>query len=254
MLALFAVTAFAYGQPAGIWGPPLALAGACAIFCLVRLRPTQRVGGWAMARLADPAWQWGALLVASPIAALLWAFGVVEQVNVPHVVNPPLAAQVIRHLARTDLGRPVSLIEYGPDEARESARLDYLVHWSRSTVQGEQVIPVAPPDGRSNCHGWVFTGGQYLVPGSAIETILADNEYRQVKQPRAGDLAIYRTADGNVAHSGVVYAVTSDCVVLVESKWDFGARYVHPADVHDYSGSQCAFYHSPREGHRLRGI
>jgi hypothetical protein len=104
----------------------------------------------------------------------------------------------------------------------------------------------------SNCHGWVFTGGRYWVRGVTVEGILADNGYRKVATPRAGDLAVYRDSAGAILHTGLVRATLPDRPVLVESKWGAIGAFIHPVDVHPYDGSTCTYHRSPRDGHRLR--
>ena len=46
------------------------------------------------------------------------------------------------------------------------------------------VIQRAPPDERANCHGWVFTGGQYLLSGRSVQAILQGNGYTITDSPR----------------------------------------------------------------------
>jgi hypothetical protein len=39
--------------------------------------------------------------------------------------------------------------------------------------------------------------------------------------------------------------------VLLESKWAWIGRYLHPPDATPF-GQDCTYYHSPRTGHLLR--
>ncbi len=107
----------------------------------------------------------------------------------------------------------------------------------------------APP---SNCHGWVFTGGRYFLGPDDVEKILVENDYRPVTSPKGGDLIIYRDAAGNIVHSGIVRLAEGD-LVIVESQWGTGARYLHEPATPAYSPS-FEYYRSPRTGHWVRMI
>lgn len=109
-----------------------------------------------------------------------------------------------------------------------------------------------PADDRSNCHGWVFTGGRYWVSETDVEVILAENGYRAVPDPRPGDLVIYR-ADGAVTHTAVVRYVAPGMPVLVEGKWGRGPVYLHAADESGY-GTDFTYYRADRTGHLLAGL
>jgi hypothetical protein len=106
------------------------------------------------------------------------------------------------------------------------------------------------PDPSHNCHGWVFTGGQFWVAG-VVDDILADNEYRLVSTPAVGDLAVYRGARGEVVHSGIVRS--AEGCTLVESKWGPMSRFIHRPEDQPFGGA-CTFYRSDRHGHLLRGL
>jgi hypothetical protein len=96
-------------------------------------------------------------------------------------------------------------------------------------------IERAGKDPSANCHGWVFTGGQYLLTSQCVETILADNEYQVVAQPRPGDVIVYRDAFDLILHSGLVRLALDDGLVLIESKWGLDARYLHLPEDQGYS-------------------
>jgi hypothetical protein len=103
-------------------------------------------------------------------------------------------------------------------------------------------IQRAARDEQSNCHGWVFTGGQYLLKGNDVELILADNDYHLTTQPRAGDVIVYRDAFKQVLHTGLVRVADEDGTVLIESKWGIDERFLHlPEDQH-YS-QRFSYYH-----------
>ena len=111
---------------------------------------------------------------------------------------------------------------------------------------------MAPADRSYNCHGWVFTGGLYFLPDDEVEPILQENGYQVVDHPQAGDLIIYHNDRGQVAHSGRVWAV-GDGNLLVESKWAWLGRYLHPPEASPF-GHYWTFFHSARPDHRLRGL
>jgi hypothetical protein len=125
---------------------------------------------------------------------------------------------------------------------------------ANSALLGEfSLIRTGPADPESNCHGWVFAFGEYVIDGEAIDTILEDNGYAEVAAPQEGDLIVYRGADGIVEHTGVVREVSPSGAILVESKWGSQGRYLHaPADQPYWRA--WGFYHSEREGHRLAGM
>jgi len=104
---------------------------------------------------------------------------------------------------------------------------------------------------RSNCHGWVFTGGRYVIPGDRVDTILRENGYETVSSPLPGDLVIYRDDAGTPVHTGIVKAIGTDGFVLVESKWGQLDVFWHIAEEPAY-GSRFEYRRSGREGHLLR--
>jgi hypothetical protein len=116
----------------------------------------------------------------------------------------------------------------------------------------EDVIRRGPADDRANCHGWTFTGGQFLLTAEDVELILAENGYQQTRDPRPGDLVIYRHA-GAISHSAVVRYVTEGQPVLVEGKWGQLGVFLHPPEKCTY-GTDYTFYHSGRRGHLLVGL
>jgi hypothetical protein len=113
----------------------------------------------------------------------------------------------------------------------------------------EQVIREAQADERSNCHGWVFAGGRYILSGDDVDLILTENLYTKQASPQSGDLAIYRN-NGTVAHTAVVMYVTQGQPVMVRGKWGNLGVFLHPADKSPY-GNDYTFYRSPRNGHLL---
>jgi hypothetical protein len=112
------------------------------------------------------------------------------------------------------------------------------------------LIRLAPPTVESNCHGWVYTGGRFAVRSRDVQAILDDNSYSMVAGPQAGDLVIYRDANHQIAHTGLVRLVKEDGSVIVESKWGPLGVYLHPVLAQPY-GSRFAYYRSRRDGHLL---
>ena len=86
-------------------------------------------------------------------------------------------------------------------------------------------------DKTSNCHGWVFTGGQFLLKGADVERILCDNHYVIVSDPKPNDIVIYRDQARTILHTALVQAILADGTVITESKWGVDQRFLHlPAD------------------------
>ncbi len=155
----------------------------------------------------------------------------------------------------TDLGRPLRVLQMPvdavtPTDARLAAQDQVLTRFDLH----DTVIYLPLGWQNTNCHGFVFTAGRYWVGGAQVNAILDDNGYRPIAAPQADDIAVYRNTDGTVMHSGIVRGVASDGVILVESKWGQGARFVHRHDRQPYPDTTCTFYRSPRPGHLLRGL
>lgn len=159
--------------------------------------------------------------------------------------------------AFTDAGHSITLkTSMAPNAGRldpANLRAQYEV-LARNNLR-DQVIHIPVGWQNSNCHGWVFTSGQYWVGGDQVDTILHDNQYRPVFTPRSGDLTVYRSEEGTVTHTGIVRYVSPDgATILVESKWGNLGRFIHPHDTHCYGIDACSFYRSERSGHRLHGL
>lgn len=134
-----------------------------------------------------------------------------------------------------------------PTEATDDERgVEVLAKYS------ERWIRRGPPTDHSNCHGWVFTGGQFNLSGEQVDVILSENGYEKVDKPQAGDVVVYR-ADTLLRHTGVVQAVLPDGIVLVESKWGWMGVFLHAAGDSPY-GQEYEFRRSPRAGHLLAGL
>lgn len=118
---------------------------------------------------------------------------------------------------------------------------------------GDAAILRDSADEETNCHGWLFTGGRYIVPGAAVEQILQDNGYEPVPTAAVGDLVVYRGSAGEVLHTAVVRYVAPGRPPMVEGKWGWMGVYLHAADECSY-GQQYTFYRSHRDGDLLRGL
>jgi hypothetical protein len=153
--------------------------------------------------------------------------------------------------ATTDRGKNIVLREPVPEVNRSglsSAEEKFL----RNSQYDNQVIRRSPADDRSNCHGWVFTGGRFRVAGEDVEVILKENGYCEHHEPQPGDLIVYRQG-GSISHTAIVQYVTEGKPVLAESKWGNLGVFFHPANRSPY-GTDYTFYRSPRQGHLLAGV
>ncbi len=86
------------------------------------------------------------------------------------------------HLAKTDRGNLIELyrFEIAEDKWKEfAARAE-----ERFKNFGAAMIRRDQSNARSNCHGWVFAYGKFLLSGSDVAIILTENGYEKVTQPR----------------------------------------------------------------------
>jgi hypothetical protein len=155
-------------------------------------------------------------------------------------------------LATTDAGHAVPLFSASPSAAIASQELEsrYLSDLHLNV----KLIQTAPSDLKYNCHGWVFTDGRFWVRSSMVETILKDNAYRAVTNPRVGDVAVFRSQVGEVTHTGLVRAGGKNGGILIESKWGRFGRFVHTPEDHGYRGHQVTYYRTSRGTHLLKGL
>jgi hypothetical protein len=153
--------------------------------------------------------------------------------------------------AWTDHGTLIVLKE--PAGVREGVDLSSAERKFLQSIQtNDQLIRLGPATDRTNCHGWVFTGGRFILSPDDVELILKENGYEEVQEPHPGDVIIYRRA-GVITHSGVIRYVTEGQPVLVESKWGTLGTFLHPANKSIY-GDDFTFYRSHRSGHPLAGV
>src|SRR5262245_14190283 len=172
--------------------------------------------------------------------------------------------QVLHMRAVTDRGRDVPVFAYeavaipvnGQQLTFRSRQdwTDFLTWMEQQFLAGtkqnpDDVVRVRPPDTAANCHGWLFAGGEFGIPDAEVPAILADNGYASVEQAQEGDIAIYRSGE-EITHSGLVRRSDSQAGVVIESKWGPFGVYAHAPTSLPFRG-ECAFYRSPRRGHRL---
>ena len=152
---------------------------------------------------------------------------------------------------RTDRGKVVQLKKPAATVATDISASEK--RWLENSPLKEKVIHRQAAACQSNCHGWVFTGGKYIIPGVNVDPILADNNYHIVDFPRPEDVVVYRDDSGNVSHTAIVRARLSDGTILVEGKWGFLGVFLHAVNESCY-GVHYSFYHTDRNSHMLSGI
>jgi hypothetical protein len=239
--------------------PLLGLAALCATCPLLSTAYPRRLLSAAVALVGQCRAQGAALLAASlsllvglPVLLEREAAGA-RQAQGEFADHPVSAHHKPKPVtAWTDRGSPVTAFDLGAhlplvDEQAAEAQL------MQARNLGLRLIRTAPPDGGCNCHGWVYTGGRYLVSAGDVDHILNDNGYEAVTTPQVGDLVVYRAKGGVPAHSAVVRVATDDGLVLLEGKWNTLGVYLHAPE--DYApGLTWTYYRSPRSGHVLRGL
>jgi hypothetical protein len=154
-----------------------------------------------------------------------------------------------RGKAATDHGTAVVLKEPVPRTIDLVASEERLL---RTTHLGDSVIRKGGATDESNCHGWVFTGGKFILSPDDVELILKENGYEEVHQPQVGDVIVYRSS-GTIAHTAIVRYVAEGQPVLVEGKWGNLGVFLHAADKSTY-GTEYTFHRSTRSGHLLAGV
>lgn len=106
------------------------------------------------------------------------------------------------------------------------------------------------PDQNANCHGWVFTGGRFLLKGNDVDIILADNHYVEVAIPVPGDVVVYRDGANRILHTALVQGILRDGTIISESKWGVDKRFLHLPDDQPYS-SIYSYYRTTRPHHLI---
>ncbi len=151
--------------------------------------------------------------------------------------------------AVTDRGRMVLVQEPVAPRTQEQVASAEERYLRNSGNKGQTLIRLGSASDQTNCHGWVFTGGQCWVGGSEVDGILSENNYQPVEVPQPGDLAIYRSGS-DVKHTSIVRYVTPGLPVMVEGKWGASGIYLHAVDQSCY-GNEVTYYRSSRAGHVL---
>jgi hypothetical protein len=243
VLALLAVGAFLLRLPGwfacGLGG----LGGTLSIAWLLRCEPARA----KVAALSQPKTVWAALLLVSLLASRFLAASVLTAVQTPQAPGEVDLADVpvLTMQAITDKGRPIALFHFKMHSAAE--QVQQFVQ--QNEKEHAQLIRLLDANPASNCHGWVFTAGQYGIRDPEVSLILTDHEYEEATQPRKGDLAIYRR-DGQICHCGLVRMADKHAPILIESKWGPLGVYLHATSAHPFGG-ECRFYRSARQNHVL---
>ncbi len=96
--------------------------------------------------------------------------------------------------ASTDAGRVLALFHWNLD----ARAYEEYTQWSRQHISrfAKSAIQRQPPDPTTNCHGWIFAEGSFVMVGKQVEDILKDNGYAPVPLPTANDIAVYRSDAG----------------------------------------------------------
>lgn len=150
------------------------------------------------------------------------------------------SVEVSGFIASTDRGTPIDLRRLSEAVAPGEVPEGY---------EGRMIV-AGGAHALSNCHGWVFTDGEYCIDGASVDDIVRENGYEQVAEPIPSDLVIYRDADGVPVHTGIVKATGRNGFVLIESKWGQLDVYWHTPDDQRYA-DDWEYWRSPRPGHRI---
>jgi hypothetical protein len=262
-LAAFGGLTFALGQPREVWLALWLLAGLCAALPLAHVPLWDGGGRLLLGLLRSPRGQGALLVVLSVAASSGWAYWTLERVD--PIEDPEQAAapvsdtaflyqEVTPSTARTDRGRPIRLFRLGNPDAVSQREREWEARLNSSPKMVARMIRTADADLSTNCFGWVFAGGRYVIKSGEVKKILEDNGYEPVAEPSVGDLVVYTDGKGGFVHVGIVRVAGGETPVLVESKWGHLGRYLHEPAIPVYAYADCAFYHSPRAGHALVGL
>jgi hypothetical protein len=152
----------------------------------------------------------------------------------------------------TDGGRSVQVFTV-PNYTPVTVERESKFITARALTKG--LISTGQSNQNSNCHGWTFAAGKFWIMDEDVEMILADNGYQPVAFPQPGDLAVYRTSSGQVAHSGIVRQADQKAnLIWIESKWTILGCFLHAPEQTPYA-AECVYYHTERPfNHLLQGI
>lgn len=226
-----------------------------ALFLLLGYVPFAVCGRLSSARVARSPARWIGLallgLATSVGSAIIFHFEDTADIDrqmseLDRITFKPPMQQATSFSATTDRGTVIPLMEPiapgTPDELAERDRRTI-----RQQLTGHQLIRQERADDRSNCHGWVFTGGRFALLPESVDVILRENGYAPVSEPRVGDLTIYGP-EGARTHTAIVRYVSPGMPTMVEGKWGSGPVFLHAFDQY---GENCTYYRSPRSGHLL---
>lgn len=190
------------------------------------------------------------------VAVGCWFTSRMNEPALQHDNEIPLDSQTLmsedtEYLAITDAGTQIPLFEIDLRDSSSQTRMQ-LANTTK-TPEGAKVIPRGDANLNANCHGWVFTGGKYLLRGRSVDQILSDNGYSVQGTPEAGDVIVYRSEQGELLHTGIVSGILLDGTCIIESKWGISGRFLHQAEDQPY-GLNYAFYRSERGGHLVTVI
>lgn len=148
----------------------------------------------------------------------------------------------------SDAGFPIDVYTAEPRNHGELLRMEKEI--MSSFDWNARLIRRHFADDKTNCHGWVFTGGEYWVLGRDVPHILSENGYFRTIYSRPGDLAIYRKGD-EVSHTAVVRSTGAQ--TMVEGKWGWMGVFLHVAEESCY-GMNITYYRTNRRNHILDGV
>ncbi len=152
-------------------------------------------------------------------------------------------------LGATDEGTSIPLFRFATDvkhfEEYASLSEERFKSFTNLMIHREDA------DRMANCHGWVFTGGRFLLKGLDVDRILCDNQYVLVTDPRPSDIVIYRDEVRHILHTALVQGILSDGTVITESKWGIDQRFLHLPTDQPYSQT-FEYYRTNRQSHLIR--
>ena len=152
------------------------------------------------------------------------------------------------HFFQTDLGSLLPVFNWVAPPEEYEAFAESSDQYFRHRFS---LTRTSPPTSESNCHGWVFLRGKFLIFAEQVESILRENGYRQVAEPSVGDVIIYRDPSGEILHSGLVWWVGADGQALIQSKFGISGRYLH-APLDQPYGDRFCYYRADRRRHAVR--
>jgi hypothetical protein len=197
---------------------------------------------------------WGAL--AATFFTCVWSCYRFQAELQPPTWEPPvlIARPVNMQLESafvgiSDRGRQIPLFR-STTKAIEPESAYHLEKLAEHPQRSTSVIARGAPDSTTNCHGWVFAGGEFLLDLDGLATILQDNGYARCTTPQPGDVILYFVGDEVPVHTGVVSGVLRDGTVIIESKWGVDGRYLHRPEDQPYSQT-FVFYRSQRGGNQI---